>query len=181
MAMKIDRRAFLKTSAAMAVAVSMTGLLGGCSEGDLYGEAVGLGKTAELQGMQMRVDSLGTLYDSATGSFYMVPSVRLTNNGALPIEVAPEKGSFSIILPNRTEMAVNQNTMKHIRESQPLSPLQEQVLTHNKTVKGDVCACGSGVSRVDYVYVVYYPTASCRTTYLRCKIYSNEFSLLLGL
>ena len=34
MAMKIDRRAFLKTSAAMAVAVSMTGLLGGCSDGD---------------------------------------------------------------------------------------------------------------------------------------------------
>lgn len=28
MAMKMDRRAFLKTSAAMAVAVSMTGLLG---------------------------------------------------------------------------------------------------------------------------------------------------------
>lgn len=34
MAMKIDRRAFLKTSAAMAVAVSMTGLLGGCSDGN---------------------------------------------------------------------------------------------------------------------------------------------------
>ena len=34
MAMKMDRRAFLKTSAAMAVAVSMTGLLGGCSESD---------------------------------------------------------------------------------------------------------------------------------------------------
>lgn len=33
MAMKMDRRAFLKTSAAMAVAVSMTGLLGGCSDG----------------------------------------------------------------------------------------------------------------------------------------------------
>ena len=32
MAMKMDRRAFLKTSAAMAVAVSMTGLLGGCSD-----------------------------------------------------------------------------------------------------------------------------------------------------
>ena len=32
MAMKIDRRAFLKTSAAMAVAVSMTGLLGGCGD-----------------------------------------------------------------------------------------------------------------------------------------------------
>ena len=33
MAMKMDRRAFLKTSAAVAVAVSMTGLLGGCSGG----------------------------------------------------------------------------------------------------------------------------------------------------
>jgi hypothetical protein len=33
MAMKMDRRAFLKTSAAMAVAVSMTGLLGGCDGG----------------------------------------------------------------------------------------------------------------------------------------------------
>ena len=32
MAMKMDRRAFLKTSAAVAVAVSMTGLLGGCSD-----------------------------------------------------------------------------------------------------------------------------------------------------
>lgn len=31
MAMKMDRRAFLKTSAAVAVAASMTGLLGGCS------------------------------------------------------------------------------------------------------------------------------------------------------
>ena len=33
MAMKMDRRAFLKTSAAVAVAASMTGLLGGCSDG----------------------------------------------------------------------------------------------------------------------------------------------------
>ena len=32
MAMKMDRRAFLKTSAAVAVAVSMTGLLGGCGD-----------------------------------------------------------------------------------------------------------------------------------------------------
>ena len=34
MAMKMGRRAFLKTSAAMAVAVSMTGLLGGCGDSD---------------------------------------------------------------------------------------------------------------------------------------------------
>lgn len=50
MAMKMDRRAFLKTSAAMAVAVSMTGLLGGCSDGDgstdLGGFTVDVGKGA---------------------------------------------------------------------------------------------------------------------------------------
>ena len=48
MAMKMDRRAFLKTSAAVAVAVSMTGLLGGCSDGDigtdLGGFTVAVGK-----------------------------------------------------------------------------------------------------------------------------------------
>lgn len=48
MAMKMDRRAFLKTSAAVAVAVSMTGLLGGCSgsdgDTDLGGFTVAVGK-----------------------------------------------------------------------------------------------------------------------------------------
>ena len=41
MAMKMDRRAFLKTSAAVAVAVSMTGLLGGCSD-DAIGTNFGM-------------------------------------------------------------------------------------------------------------------------------------------
>lgn len=48
MAMKMDRRAFLKTSAAVAVAASMTGLLGGCSDSDggtdLGGFTVAVGK-----------------------------------------------------------------------------------------------------------------------------------------
>lgn len=48
MAMKINRRAFLKTSAAVAVAVSMTGLLGGCS-GDDTGTDLG-GYTAVVNG-----------------------------------------------------------------------------------------------------------------------------------
>ncbi len=42
MAMKMDRRAFLKTSAAVAVAVSMTGLLGGCSDSDTVNYLVAL-------------------------------------------------------------------------------------------------------------------------------------------
>ena len=48
MAMKINRRAFLKTSAAVAMAVSMTGLLGGCS-GDDTGTDLG-GYTAVVNG-----------------------------------------------------------------------------------------------------------------------------------
>lgn len=34
MTMKMDRRSFLKTTAAAAVTVSMTGLLGGCGDSD---------------------------------------------------------------------------------------------------------------------------------------------------
>ena len=46
MAMKMDRRSFLKTSAAVAAAVSMTGLLGGCSGGAVpYDQGIGTGKS----------------------------------------------------------------------------------------------------------------------------------------
>ena len=58
MAMKMDRRAFLKTSAAVAVSASMTGLLGGCSDSDggtdLCGFTVSVGKWSAVphdQGM----------------------------------------------------------------------------------------------------------------------------------
>lgn len=180
--MEMNRRTFLKTTAAAAVAVSLSGVLAGCSEGngDLFAEAVGLGQTADLQGMQLTVNSLGTISDIANGTFYMVPSVKITNGGALPIAVTPEGGSFSIILPNKTELTINEKTMDLIRQSKTLTPLQEQTVARGKTVKGDICASGSGVSRVAYVYVVYYPVASDRTTYLRCKINSNEFDQLLG-
>lgn len=60
MAMKMDRRAFLKTSAAMAVAVSMTGLLGGCSGDSAIGTDFGpFQATAVELGGSSNADDLG--------------------------------------------------------------------------------------------------------------------------
>lgn len=180
--MEMNRRTFLKGAAVTAAAVAMNGLLAGCSStnDDLYVEVSGLGQTADLQGIQMKVESLGTIYDGSTGVFYMVPTIRVTNNGVLTIAVSPRGGSFSIVLPNKTELTLDNDTMNRISQSSNLSPLQDQWLPRSSSVRGDICASGSGVSRVDYVYVVYYPQASDRTTYLRCKIYSTEFYQMLG-
>lgn len=60
MAMKMDRRAFLKTSAAVAVAVSMTGLLGGCSGDSAIGTDFGpFQATAVKLGGNTNADDLG--------------------------------------------------------------------------------------------------------------------------
>lgn len=60
MAMKIDRRAFLKTSAAVAVAASMTGLLGGCSGDSAIGTDFGpFQATAIKLGGNTNADDLG--------------------------------------------------------------------------------------------------------------------------
>ena len=60
MAMKMDRRAFLKTSAAVAVAASMTGLLGGCSGDSAIGTDFGpFQATAIKLGGNTNADDLG--------------------------------------------------------------------------------------------------------------------------
>ena len=60
MAMKMDRRAFLKTSAAVAVAVSMTGLLGGCGGDSAIGTDFGpFQATAVELGGNTNADDLG--------------------------------------------------------------------------------------------------------------------------
>ncbi len=60
MAMKMDRRAFLKTSAAVAVAASMTGLLGGCSGDSAFGTGFGpFQATAIKLGGNTNADDLG--------------------------------------------------------------------------------------------------------------------------
>lgn len=181
--MKMDRRTFLKTSAAAAVAVSMTGLLGGCGgtvSKDLYADSVGLNQTVELQGIQMTVKKLGTLYDSAVGCFYIVPSIQIKNGGALPIAADPLGGSFRILLPDNTELTLNADTMERISKSSSLPPLKAQTLTRGTSVSGCLCASGSGVSSVNSIRILYYPAADDSTIYLRCTIHANEFSQLLG-
>lgn len=77
MAMKMDRRAFLKTSAAMAVAVSMTGLLGGCSDSD-GGNDLG-GFTASVTKWDVRQNPPALSEDQSKWTADVMVWVRTTN------------------------------------------------------------------------------------------------------
>lgn len=77
MAMKMDRRAFLKTSAAMAVAVSMTGLLGGCSDG-AGGSDLG-GFTASVTKWDVRQNPPALSEDQSKWTADVMVWVRVTN------------------------------------------------------------------------------------------------------
>ena len=83
MAMKMDRRAFLKTSAAVAVAVSMTGLLGGCSD-DAIGTNFGLFQaTAGAASCNTNADGWGNV--PATGwEGYIEVKVRIKDTTGQP-------------------------------------------------------------------------------------------------
>lgn len=179
----MNRRTFLKTTAAAAVAVSVTGLLGGCGESvskELVADATGLNQTVELQGIQMTVKKLGTLYDSAVGCFYIVPSIQIKNGGALPIAADPLGGSFRILLPDNTELTLNAETMERISASTTAPPLKAQTLTRGASASGCLCASGSGVSSVKSIRILYYPAVKDPTIYLRCTIPSNQFTSLFG-
>ena len=43
------------------------------------------------------------------------------------------------------------------------------------------CGKGSGVSKFDYVQVLFYPNPQDAKTYLCCKIAAKEASLMLGI
>ena len=77
MAMKMDRRAFLKTSAAVAVAVSMTGLLGGCSDG-AGGTDLG-GFTASVTKWDVRQNPPALSEDQSKWTADVMVWVRTTN------------------------------------------------------------------------------------------------------
>lgn len=77
MAMKMDRRAFLKTSAAMAVAVSMTGLLGGCSDGDTSMDLGGF--TASVTKWDVRQNPPALSEDQSKWTADVMVWVRTTN------------------------------------------------------------------------------------------------------
>ena len=77
MAMKMDRRAFLKTSAAMAMAVSMTGLLGGCSDG--AGSTDLGGFTASVTKWDVRQNPPALSEDQSKWTADVMVWVRVTN------------------------------------------------------------------------------------------------------
>ena len=96
MAMKMDRRAFLKTSAAMAVAVSMTGLLGGCSDGDI-GTDFGLfqATAGKAFGKNNGIDFGGTAEAGWEGYISVWVRVKDTSGSKKPLPI-PAKGYFSL-------------------------------------------------------------------------------------
>ena len=82
MAMKMDRRAFLKTSAAVAMAVSMTGLLGGCSDGAI-GTDFGLFQaTAGVATCGTNADGWGSVPESGWEGYIKV-KVRIKDTSGM--------------------------------------------------------------------------------------------------
>ena len=84
MAMKMDRRAFLKTSAAVAVAASMTGLLGGCSGDSAIGTDFGpFQATAVKLGGNTNADDLGaTVWEGEVTVWVRIKDVTYDKNPA---------------------------------------------------------------------------------------------------
>lgn len=95
--MELTRRDFMKSVGAASLAVAAAGLLGGCEEADLVGNATGTGDTAELRDIKMRVKSVS--YASySDGTYYFVPQIRIYNGTAVGIPLEPTGGSFRIRL-----------------------------------------------------------------------------------
>ena len=115
MAMKMDRRSFLKTSAAVAVAVSMTGLLGGCSGGDggtdLGGFTVAVGDTVAMvtvEGVECSEDTVkdGSYKIQRPFVFVTNKSVALSEQAQAFVDFATSKDAADLI---RTAGAVPVN------------------------------------------------------------------------
>lgn len=94
MAMKMDRRSFLKTSAAVAVAVSMTGLLGGCSD-NAIGTDFGLfqATAGKAMGKNNGVDFGGTAGTGWEGYINVWVRIKDTSGIKKPQPI-PAKGYF---------------------------------------------------------------------------------------
>lgn len=149
--MELTRRGFLKSVGAATLAVAAVGLLGGCEGGEMVGNANGLNDTAELKGIKMTVRSLA--YASySDGTFYLVP-----------------------------EVLINSDTMAILNKNSKLNALDTRTLNRGQYAKGHLCGKGSGVSKFNYVQVLFYPNPQDAKTYLCCKIAAKEASLMLGI
>lgn len=170
----------LKSVGAATLAVAAVGLLGGCEGGEMVGNANGLNDTAELKGIKMTVRSLA--YASySDGTFYLVPEVLINNGSAAGIPLNPTGGSFKLRVNGSKELDINSDTMAILDKNAELNALDTRTLNRGQYEKGHLCGKGSGVSKFDYVQVLFYPNPQDAKTYLCCKIAAKEASLMLGI
>ena len=171
----ISRRNFMKGVGAVALATATTGLLGGCSDGNVVIEAVGVNEEAEYKGVSITVREVLYALDRSSGMFYVVPKVAIKNNGAAGIPVDVSKGSFDILVNGSERLTLNADTMK---ELQNLSPLEAKTLNRGGSQTGYLCGKGKNTSTPKYVYIAFYPNPEDNKTCLRCKVLQNQWKLL---
>ena len=165
--MELTRRGFLKSVGAATLAVAAVGLLGGCEGGEMVGNANGLNDTAELKGIKMTVRSL------AYASY--------SDGSAAGIPLNPTGGSFKLRVNGSEELDINSDTMAILDKNSKLNALETRTLNRGQYAKGHLCGKGSGVSKFNYVQVLFYPNPQDAKTYLCCKIAAKEASLMLGI
>ena len=79
------------------------------------------------------------------------------------------------------ELDINSDTMAILNKNSKLNALDTRTLNRGQYAKGHLCGKGSGVSKFDYVQVLFYPNPQDAKTYLCCKIAAKEASLMLGI
>lgn len=159
-----SRRGFLKGAAAAALAVSAMGLTG-CST-----DAGAEPSTAVILG-DYKVDL--DLKRSVLG--------KNGDGSAAGIPLNPTGGSFKLRVNGSEELDINSDTMAILNKNSKLNALDTRTLNRGQYAKGHLCGKGSGVSKFNYVQVLFYPNPQDAKTYLCCKIAAKEASLMLGI
>lgn len=178
--MEMTRRNFIKTAAAAALAVSLSGLTA-CGSGELVATANGLNDTAELKGIKMTVRKLAYA-NRSDGSYYIMPEVLINNGSAAGIPLNPTGGSFKLRINGSKDLTIDSGTMAVLKKGEEMSPIATRTLNRGQYEKGYLCGKGTGVTKFDYVQVLFFPNPQDSSTYLSCKIYAKEASsTLLGI
>lgn len=178
MEQNISRRNFMKGTAAVALATATSGLLGGCASSDLVGDAVGLGKAAELSNISMTVNAIYSYSDRSTNKFYIVPKVTIRNEGAAAVAVKPVSGNFRIIVNGSTELTCDKDAASILEDFNGVTAMVSSSINRGQKAQGCLCGSGPRGTALDYVTIIFYPNEADRHTYLRCKITETPQTLL---
>ena len=170
----------MKGVGAMATAAAATGLLGGCgATGDVYDDANGLNSVAQLKGIKMTVRSL-SYANYSDGTYYIAPEVLIKNDSAAGVPLNPTGGSFEVYINGTNKLDITADSMARLKKSNSMNAIEARTLSRGQQEKGYICAKGSNATKFNYVYVIFYPNANDKHTYLRCKIDANKATAMLG-